>query len=285
MHLVITDSGLGGLSICAGIARSCAGTDTRITYVNAWPEPGRGYNDLPDMAARAETFDRALRSFLRFSPDEIVIACNTLSIVYAHTAFRKSAALLVRGIIEAGVELFVDALSADRSGSLLLLGTRTTIESGVHRQRLLARGVPGERVASLACHGLAAAIERDPESATTAALIESCSSRAAGIGTPGEPCYAGLCCTHYPFVADRICSSLAHALGRQVLPLDPNARMVRDVVSSVSAAAPAGRVSVDVVSKVSLEFSSRRAMAALVEPVSPDAAAALIHYRHVPDLF
>ena len=63
-HLVVTDSGLGGLSICAALERRLRAEgrrSVRLTYVNAWPFEGRGYNDLPDLRARAEVFDRALR--------------------------------------------------------------------------------------------------------------------------------------------------------------------------------------------------------------------------------
>jgi hypothetical protein len=44
-------------------------------------------------------------------------------------------------------------------------------------------------------------------------------------------------------------------------------------------------VSVEVVSRVALDGSSRRAMAALVEPESPETAAALMNYTHTADLF
>ena len=70
-RLVVTDSGLGGLSICAALERRLrldGGRRVRITYVNAWPFEGRGYNDLPDIAARAAVFDRAL------DPDGLVVA-------------------------------------------------------------------------------------------------------------------------------------------------------------------------------------------------------------------
>jgi hypothetical protein len=42
---------------------------------------------------------------------------------------------------------------------------------------------------------------------------------------------------------------------------------------------------VRLVSKVALDDTARHAIASLVEPVSPPAAAALLSYSHVPDLF
>lgn len=287
MHLVITDSGLGGLSVCAGVARAHAEARAaaRITYVNAWPEQGSGYNDLPGMAGQAQVFERALRAIVCLSPDEILIACNTLSIVYEFTGFRRVEPVPVRGIIDAGVDLFFETMSAHPDSSILLLGTRTTIESGVHRQRLAERGISNDRIASVPCHGLAAAIERGPRSAATTTLLNECACRANQSWPPGDPSYVGLCCTHYALVRDEIGRALEAKANRPVSPLDPNARMVREVVSGMKPDAAPGEVTVEVVSKVTLDQSSRDAMAELLEPVSPVTAAALRTYTHVPDLF
>ncbi|MFU8769807.1 MAG: hypothetical protein ACNA7H_08740, partial [Desulfotignum sp.] len=78
--IVVTDSGLGGLSvfagIAAGLARTVPGSGIHLIYVNAWPETGKGYNHYPDMARKAAVFDQALAAMARFRPDALVIACN-----------------------------------------------------------------------------------------------------------------------------------------------------------------------------------------------------------------
>ena len=297
VHLVVTDSGLGGLTICAGIEQRLRqagrGPDVRLTYVNAWPEEGRGYNDLPDLAARAATFDRALQAIGRLAPDQIVIACNTLSIVYEHTTHRQRAHVPVHGIIDAGVALFAGALSAAARAALVLVGTRTTIDSGVHRDRLRALGIRGDRVSGASCHGLATAIERGPESEATAALIEACAGRAAAVRPPGTPLFVGLCCTHYGMVAARLGAAVLAKVGGPVETLDPNARLVRDLVARLpvrqaggrAGDGPAGPPVVRMLSKVALQEEQRRAVAAILERTSPPTAAALLRYDHVPDLF
>ena len=316
-RLVVTDSGLGGLSICAALERRLrleGRGRTLITYVNAWPFDGRGYNDLPDMAARAVVFGRALDRMAAWSPGRILIACNTLSIVFAHTPFSRTAAVPVDGIIDAGVGLFAESLAAEPAAGLILLGTKTTIESGVHAGALVARGVDPHRIRAVHCHGLAGAIERDPDSAAVADLIARCAARVRAADPGGVPVYAGLCCTHYGYVSDRLCAALGAALGRSVQPLDPNARMVDDlalepadapgadgvatgvsgdgsaevrgdVSTGGSPAGVAGHVSVEVISKVTLDEVARRAIARLVAPVSPATAQALLSYSHVPELF
>ena len=293
MHLVITDSGLGGLSVCALLEKTLRDTpragDVRITYVNAWPEQGLGYNDLPDAADRARVFDRALRSMAAMRPDLILIACNTLSILYELTEFRRKAGIPVEGIVDAGVELFVEALTAEPRSTILLMGTRTTIESGVHRRRLLERGVQPDRVSAVSCHGLAKAIEHGPDAGAVDALIEGCTGEASGAISAGDPLFAGLCCTHYGMVADRISAALARKTGRLVGPLDPNERLARDVAPRLGRAAAnrgeAGALSVRVVSRVTLDDAQRAGVARVIEPVSPSTASALRNYVAAPDLF
>ncbi len=163
--VAITDSGLGGLLICAGLERrlrEVPGGPVRLVYVNAWPEAGRGYNDLPDLAARAAVFDRALAAIAALGPSRLLIACNTLSVVYEATAFRRAPAVPVTGILDEGAALFAEALARDPGSRLALFGTRTTVASGEHVRRMAARGADPARIVAEACHGLAGAIDKDP---------------------------------------------------------------------------------------------------------------------------
>ncbi len=293
IHLVITDSGLGGLSVCAYVERmlgepAAAAGDVGITYVNAWPEPGQGYNDLADIATRARFFDRVLRRIGDMRPDLLLIACNTLSIIYERTEFRRAPSFPVHGIVEVGVDLFEESMARTPEGSILLLGTRTTIESGVHRARLVERGVAAERIAVRACHGLASAIEHGPASEVTARLIDRCAADAAAAAPPGEPLYVGLCCTHYGMVGEQIAAAMRRHTRRTVVPLDPNARLARDVLprlhSPVDTAA-SRHVRVEVISKVELTADQRSGVGDLLEKVSPATADALRNYTHEPELF
>jgi len=291
VHLVITDSGLGGLSVCAGIEhalREAVSRPTvRITYVNAWPEEGRGYNDLPDMVSRARAFDRALAAMDALRPDLIIIACNTLSIVYELTAHRTRAAVPVEGIVDAGVVLFAAALAESPEAALVLLGTKTTIASGAHRTRLVERGIDASRVGAASCHGLATAIERGPASDATAALIATCARGAAAAGPPGEPLFAALCCTHYGLVAGRLVAALREAAGRRVEALDPNRSLVEAVTRRILGGAPAGQgtIALEMLSKVEIPREMRLGFAAVIAPLSRPTASALEACTHVPDLF
>ena len=161
-------------------------------------------------------------------PDRILIACNTLSILYPHTVFSRNPPVPVHGIVDAGVDLFVQRLAGEPGASIVLLGTKTTIESGVHKERLERAGVDAGRIAAVSCHGLAGAIERDVNGPRTDELIGACAARAAAAAPPGGPVFLGLCCTHYGYVADRLVDAVSARSSRRVLALDPNAHLIAD---------------------------------------------------------
>jgi len=292
-HVVITDSGLGGLAICAALERglrlSAEPRCVRLTYVNAWPFEDCGYNDLPDEEARARVFDSALARIAQMQPHGILIACNTLSILYPRTAFSRHPALPVRGIVDAGVDLFAARLDEQPEASIVLLGTKTTVESGEHRARLAGRHISRKRVAAVSCHGLAGAIERDVEGTRAAELVAECAARAAAAAPPGTTLFLGLCCTHYGYVAAHLTDAVARLTPRRVEALDPNLQLTASLLADPAFIGAgergSGRVTVDLVSKVALSETARTGIARLVEPVSPATAAALLSYALVPDLF
>jgi glutamate racemase len=303
-HVVITDSGLGGLSVCAALERglrlAAEPRRVRLTYVNAWPYEDRGYNDLPDDEARARVFDSALARMAQMQPDRILIACNTLSILYPQTAFSRNPAVPVRGIVDAGVDLVAGHLAERADASVVLLGTKTTIASGEHAARLVQRGTDPRRIAAVDCHGLAGAIERDVDGPRTAELIRECGARAAAAAPPGGLLFLGLCCTHYAYVASRLVAAASVRTPRPVGALNPNERLTSALLHDPGFLAASGRanagegtrrapiaaaVSVELVSKVTLPDIARERIARLVEPISPATATALLSYALVPDLF
>src|SRR3954463_16022076 len=105
MHILITDSGVGGLSVCAyaeRFVRTCGFTEpVRLTFANAAPANDYGYNSMPNREAKLETFDRFLRNVTeRFAPDLIYVACNTLSVLLPDTPYFASAQIPVKGIVK-----------------------------------------------------------------------------------------------------------------------------------------------------------------------------------------
>jgi glutamate racemase len=291
LSLVIADSGMGGLSICADIVK---GLQTRqsyrsvsLTYFNAWPEQDRGYNLLPGMAERIRVFDRALTAMLRFQPDRILIACNTLSAIYPHTPFSKQAPVPVVGIIDFGVDLIHAYLSARADNRVIILGTPATIEADTHRTRLVERGIPAERIICQPCDRLAGEIEKEPEGATVRAMVDRYIRQAAErVPDRSRPVAAALCCTHYGYSERIFEAALQASVEGPVTILNPNKAMSAALLADF---APRGwqdiRIDLEVVSRIVWSGEKIEAIARLLKAVSPLTAGALRQYRHDPDLF
>src|SRR5258708_39584270 len=101
MHILITDSGVGGLSVCAYAERFVRThgfeEPVRLTYANAAPENDYGYNAMPSRELKLLTFDRFLRTVAeRYRPDFVYVACNTLSVLRPDTPYARTAANPIR---------------------------------------------------------------------------------------------------------------------------------------------------------------------------------------------
>src|SRR6478609_2450554 len=128
MHVVITDSGVGGVAVVAyaeRFVRTHGFTEpVRLTFANAAPANDYGYNAMPSRAATLETFDRFLRNVTaRFAPDMIYVACNTLSVLLPDTPYFATAAIPVKGIIETGAALVLSALESNPRSFAVIFGT------------------------------------------------------------------------------------------------------------------------------------------------------------------
>jgi len=290
LSLVIADSGMGGLSICADIV---SGLQARrsyrfvsLTYFNAWPEQDRGYNLLPGTAERIRVFDRALAAMLRFGPDRILIACNTLSALYPLTPFSKQAPVPVVGIIDFGVEMMQAYLGARAESRVIILGTPTTIEADTHRARLVERGIDAERIICQPCDRLAGEIEKAPEGATVRAMIESCIRQAAErVPDRRRPVAAALCCTHYGYSQRVFEAALQSVFEGPITILNPNRAMSEALLTDCPQGHQDVRIDLKVVSRIVWSDEKIEAIARLLETASPLTAGALRQYPHDPDLF
>ena len=291
LSLLVTDSGLGGLSICAhmveNLTRTRSYANLSVVYFNAWPLQDKGYNFFGTDAERIRVFGNAVGAMNRYAPDLIFIACNTLSVVFLQGGLAATARAPVVDIINFGVDMIAGRLKAHPASTALILGTKTTVASGAHKKLLMDRGIAGHRIAQQDCHGLAGAIESDPDSPQVRALVDQFMVQAAATIDPGvNHILAALCCTHYGYIQDMIRETLARRTDATVDIIDPNRGMSDDVtVEPGRDRFLPSRLQISVVSRVRLSAEKINAIAARVAPVSPQTARALRDYRHIPDLF
>jgi glutamate racemase len=290
--IVVTDSGLGGLSVVAdlasrlpasGIARSA-----RIVFVNALLDDAIGYNDLRDEADKVRVFDAALEAMeSRYRPDLILVACNTLSVFYGRTEHARQGTTQTVSIVPMGAKLVEKALREDPEATAVIFATKGTIDSGAHRRLLVEAGVEEGRIVGQACPRLTGAIERGAHSAETRDRLRGFVEEAIG-KLPGKkgPLVVSLNCTHFGY-ARPLWEETFESLGFPgVTVLDPNPLMTDLVLAEGGPKRyPATEVTVEVVSKTPIPPDVRDALGALLRTTSPASADALSRWTHVPDLF
>ncbi len=198
--LILCDSGLGGLDIAAPFVRKKGKAEWEMIYINAWPDPKFGYNDLADDAMQEAVFQAVLESMEHFSPALCMIACNTLSIVWQRLSKHYQPSFPVKGIIDEAVKGMSAAAQAEPDSHLLILGTATTVSSGVYSDALRANGIASDRIHSLACPGLAKLIEKDPAAPEVRQWIAGYADKAVQIFPDRDrKLYLCFCCTHYGY--------------------------------------------------------------------------------------
>ena len=290
--IVVTDSGLGGLSVVAELAARLPASgitrSVRIVFVNALLDDAIGYNDLKVEADKIRVFDAALEAMeVRYSPDLILVACNTLSVFYDKTLHARTGHTETVGIVGLGADLIARELASRPDARAVIFATKTTIESGAHRQLLLEKGIAPDRVVGEPCHRLAGAIERGAASEETKGYVDRFVGEAVGLLPPGPaPIVASLNCTHYGYALPLWKEAFARLGRTDVTLLDPNPLMAELTLKRGGEKHyPSTKVTVEVVSKVPIGPEVQASLGTLLRTVSPATAGALKAYRYDPGLF
>lgn len=293
MHILITDSGVGGLSVCAYAERFVRlhgfREPVRLTFANAAPENDYGYNSMKSRQEKLQTFDRFLRNVTaRFAPDSIYVACNTLSVLLPDTPYFKNAPIPVKGIVATGVEILLRALESDPDSVAMIFGTQTTIDAGTYPRLLVERGIEPSRIISQACPGLADTISEDREGTKTLSEIRAWTGAAIEkLPRTDVPLLAYLACTHYGYRREFFSVSFRDA-GVRAEVVNPNERAVDDLFG----AGPDDRreglsreVEVEFVTRYAIPATTLETLTWFLGDISPRTVAAMQRFVHLPDLF
>ena len=271
MHILITDSGVGGLSVVAYAERFVRTQGfrepVRLTFANAAPANDYGYNSMPTREAKLETFDRFLRNVTaRYAPDMIYVACNTLSVLRPD----------LPGIVETGVELVARSLAPDALA--LIFATQTTTDAGAYPRLLSERGVDPSRIVSQACPGLADVISEDRTGDRAEAEIRRWVAEAmAKVPRRDAPVVACLACTHYGYRKEMFAAAMPGAI-----VINPNESAVGDLFDR---GGDSHEVDVRFVTRYALPPATVETLSWLLREISPKTVAAMQNFEHVPDLF
>ncbi len=247
MTLVITDSGLGGLSVLAHLLRilgpvkssSDPTSAKQIIYVNAAPKDGQGYNDMLSRSERVRVFDRVLRNIDNlYNPDSIFVACGSLSGYLKELMFTLENSVPVHGINAVGNQILQTALLQHPHSPAFVFASPTTIAEGTYKRPFDEDKSIFCRIVAQSCPGLASIISSDRKGVRVKAAVRGFAQLAfhqwveRKVGElRGRPLLF-LGCTHYSFQAGIFAEMLHEVTGQAPLVLDPNPSAARELAES-----------------------------------------------------
>jgi glutamate racemase len=291
MHILITDSGVGGLSVCAFSEQylriNRIKESVKLTYVNASPENDFGYNAMNSRREKIDYFNRFLDIVSdTYSPDLIYIACNTLSVLFSETEFSTIGRVHVQGIVETGVNSLLRELGRSPRSIVAIFGAPTTIEEGTYPNILLSCGIDKGRIISQACPSLADTISEDREGSSAKNKIEKYVTEA--IEKTGEgtgPYLAYLACTHYGYRKDYFEQKFKEK-DIDISVLNPNEWVAEELFSKFDKNSSSNNdIEVDIISRYRIPETALETIAFFLEDISPKTIRAFADYTYSPGLF
>jgi glutamate racemase len=289
IRIIITDSGLGGLGFSAGLAERLKAEacfqEVELIFFNCCPSAEQGYQALETNEQRSNVFSRALSAINeKFSPDLIIIACNSLSAIYKDTKFAENAQIPVIGIIESGTQCVSKLLRDDAELNIIMFATPSTVSSGIHKQNLVELGFLSERLFYQECHALPRAIscgdEREIENSINRFMDEA-------VSQAGEKALAiALFCTHFTYVRKFFEQAARRYSNFSGQIIDPNSVLVDLVLSNYQEKTfKSTELSIKVVSQVKLTEQTKNAISPFLSKISLETAQASGDDIHLPELF
>ena len=278
-RIIVCDSGLGGLNIASAYfssARKEEKEEKEIIYFNAFPDKDLGFNDLT-VSDQEKMLKNVLEGMKKFSPDLCLIACNTVSIILERLLKWYTPAFAVEGIVDIAVKGMKDFLTKeDPASHVLILGTKSTVQSNVYTSRLLEAGIEERRVHSLGCPGVAKSLESGPATEKVRALIESFAANSPELPA-GAKCALAFCCTHFAYAEEIWKKAFAEKWGYVPVILNPNESMAQMVTGK--------GCSFQYVSRIGLFDGAKENMPSVFMKDAPQIAEALKNVQEDPALF
>jgi glutamate racemase len=289
LRIAITDSGVGGLSVCAEVEvrlrQSPLREDIEILYLNAATEDDYSYNSMPDRQTKLRAFDRFLYSVHeKYQPDLLFIACNTLSVLYQDPYFLHHRHIPIEGIVHSGTQEMLSAFEHESDIAFIVFATPTTIEEGVYGNTLREHGVPAKQVVEQGCPGLPDAISNDGSGILAGELLKGFVPAALGQfeSTP-QNVVAFLGCTHYGYQACQFERAL-QALVPMARILNPNQGAADTILSRLNPESGNGSFKVEFVARYVIPEVVINSLSSYIGERVPTSLSALKNFTHLPEL-
>lgn len=290
--VVVTDSGLGGLSVVADAAEKLKQygvfKEVNLVFINALFRDAGGYNSLQSREDKLKVFSSALQSTQdRYSPDLILVACNTLSVLVPDTEFVATSSIPVVGIVENGVEQIAGQLRDKPGARNIIFATQTTVDEGTHKNQLIDKGFTDKQIVTQSCPQLTLYIEQGYDSMYTEMLIDAYVDEAlSGMGETDGPLTVSFNCTHFGYSMDFWKQAFAERGVEVSAFLDPNTLMIDFLLPSSSQNRyPQTDITVRVVSMIDIPTDRQDSIGRYLHTASPVTETALQNFELIPGLF
>ncbi|MCB0729616.1 MAG: aspartate/glutamate racemase family protein [Ignavibacteriae bacterium] len=288
LKIIITDSGLGGLSVHALLDKRLSekNKNAELIFFNSLAHSNFGYNSMLEKSDKLNVFNSALEGMLKFNPDLILIACNTLSVLYHETKISKEIKIPVIGIVENGIDLILENLINHQDANILILGTETTINSDQHKKDLIKSGIEENIIYSQSCKNLESEIQNDANSPAVEKLINFYLSEAFNkIKNKNVHQLVLLACTHYGYSKNIFEKQLFEFCGNNFTILNPNEKMSEMLNGNSLHPMKKCIIKNRVLSRVEISNEQISNLAKLLEKDSITVSHALKNYEYKSDLF
>ena len=289
MRVGITDSGVGGLSVCAELEarlrQSPVKEDIEVIYLNAAIEDDYSYNSMPNRQSKLQAFDRFLdKVHEKYQPDLLFIACNTLSVLYQDSYFDHHRHKPIEGIVKSGCREMLSAFAYDNDVSFVVFATPTTVEEGVYGNALRKHGVPASQIIEQACPGLPDAISNDGSGLLARELLSQFVPAALErFDSVPQNLVAFLGCTHYGYQAKQFEKTL-HAIVPGARILNPNRGSVDTILASFETEPGNGKLEIEFIARYVIPGVVIQSLSGYIGEQAPTTLSALKNFTHLPEL-
>lgn len=303
MHLVITDSGLGGLSVCAQLIHLLKNYsfsenskpndfDIKITYVNAVPSNDLGYNKMSGEKEQIETFDKIITNTVNlFSPDNIFVACGTLSVLLNQMALPGENSVKIEGIVNTGIKLLMDSLQKYTGTKAIIMATPTTVNNNIFQSELLNKGISKNRIFAQSCPNLANEISNDLEGSKVRKIIRYWVKKSLQQiqGETTDHLIAFLGCTHYSYHESIFKMAFINEGFNKLNLINPNyaaAEKLKNLIVRDQFINPSisKGFSINFVSPYAIPKQEKSTLSKMLNPISPEIVRALINAKILPEI-
>lgn len=191
MNIGVFDSGVGGLTVAQPLYQS--GCFNKIYYYGDTARVPYGSKDLNTIIRYSL---EAVEYFNSLKIDILVVACNTVSVM-AIEEMKKFSKVPVLGVVEPGVRSLVIDENIHINDEILLVGTKSTVSSGVYQEKILEAGF--KNVKAIATPLFVPLVE---EGVLDGPIMDEVLNHY--FKNISKPSYILLGCTHYPFMKNAI---------------------------------------------------------------------------------